>query len=133
MDVDSGVNAETVVSIQPNHSGLSVVIHPLALLNITDHFTRIQVQATSQKEHSKVIDILLGTQAGRKISICNSFEVKVQLSQGNADCEYPEIIVDETYLSSKQEHSKDYNIRYFLLGLSRSFCDFTLQKSLTCV
>ncbi|KAI0240098.1 hypothetical protein L0F63_000971, partial [Massospora cicadina] len=108
--------------------------HPLALLNITDHFTRVRVQAASQTELLRVIGVLLGTQAGRKVSICNSFEVKVTLlpregtSQGR-----PGLAVDEAYLASKQEHIKQVfptldAIGWYALGAEPTAVELELQE-----
>jgi len=104
MNTKDEINSEKLISSQPNHSGLSAVIHPLALLNITDHFTRIKVQSTSQWDQYKVIGILLGSQSGRKITISNSFELKININCPNETTQNLSVIIDEPYLESKQDH-----------------------------
>ncbi|CAG8655668.1 3859_t:CDS:2, partial [Paraglomus occultum] len=83
-----------VVSNAPNSSGLTVALHPLALLNISDHYTRIKMQ--QQVSHPRVIGALLGTQSGREVEITNSYELVHVESDGK-------IIVSEDYFTNKQE------------------------------
>lgn len=70
-------------------SGLSFLLHPLILLNVSDHHTRTVAMTGSRDQ--RVRGILLGSQAGRTIEIVNSFEMKVE-AQG---------IVDHAFLQLK--------------------------------
>ena len=83
-------------------SSVSVSLHPLVVMNISDHFTRLRVQEEDSgrpppgyvlnKAHrpctdclflSSVYGALLGVQEGRSIEICNSFELLVTTISGN--------------------------------------------------
>lgn len=64
-------------------SGLSFLLHPLVLLNISDHHTRTVAMTGSRAQ--RVRGILLGAQSGRTIEIVNSFEMKVDEGQGGVD------------------------------------------------
>lgn len=53
-------------------SGLLINLHPLPILNISEHHTRARLSSGSSQ---KVLGALLGTQTGREVSITNSFEL----------------------------------------------------------
>ncbi|GAA5891865.1 hypothetical protein JCM5296_003254 [Sporobolomyces johnsonii] len=55
--------------------GLKVSLHPLPILNISDHYTRLSLQYNNP--NVRVVGGLLGTQLGRDIDIVNSFELVV--------------------------------------------------------
>ena len=61
-------------------SGLNFLLHPLVLLNISDHHTRTvcNTVAMTGSRAQRVRGILLGAQSGRTIEIVNSFEMKVE-------------------------------------------------------
>jgi len=50
---------------------LDVMLHPLVIINISDHYTRAKVQSGPGQ---RVYGALLGSQAGRRVDIENSFE-----------------------------------------------------------
>lgn len=54
---------------------VSIQLHPLAVLNISDHLTRAKYLTGKDKDY-RVIGALLGTQSGRNIDIVNTVEVK---------------------------------------------------------
>lgn len=105
MEVDENVPS-TVLTDTP--SSVSVSLHPLVVMNISDHFTRIRVQEgdvgtppkgeiLNEAHHlyaaflcSLVYGALLGVQEGRSIEICNSFELLVNNVDGKVthDAEY---------------------------------------------
>ncbi|KAI8897742.1 maintenance of mitochondrial structure and function-domain-containing protein [Globomyces pollinis-pini] len=74
-------------------STLNLKLHPLVILNISDHFVRFQSQ---QKNASLVIGSLMGIQNGRDIEIMNSFELP--LTQTND--------INIAYFIEKQEQYK---------------------------
>jgi COP9 signalosome complex subunit 6 len=50
-------------------------LHPLVLMNVSDHYTRYKAQCAAGEEPPRVLGCLLGMQAGnREVEICNSFE-----------------------------------------------------------
>ncbi|EMD41632.1 hypothetical protein CERSUDRAFT_146745 [Gelatoporia subvermispora B] len=57
-------------------SGLSLSLHPLPILNISEHLTRLKLQTKSNSPF--VLGALLGTQNGRQVEIVNSFELAVE-------------------------------------------------------
>ncbi len=91
-----------VVSGDKDASGLSVLVHPLVLFNISEHFTRIRANAgktsaglgsvsTRTLDRSRhltpVYGALVGVNDGRHVEIFNSFELVVG-EAGNLDPEY---------------------------------------------
>ncbi|ORX38898.1 hypothetical protein BD324DRAFT_617828 [Kockovaella imperatae] len=73
--VDSLISSES-------GSGLNISLHPLPILNISDHYTRARL--TSPDHPEKLIGALLGTQSNRDVSISNSFELVYQMEHGAA-------------------------------------------------
>ncbi|KAL7421218.1 hypothetical protein Q5752_004103 [Cryptotrichosporon argae] len=66
---EAGSSNPFVVSSGPT-SGLDISLHPLAILNISEHHTRSRLT-----DGVIPIGALLGSQAGRDVSIANSFEL----------------------------------------------------------
>ena len=58
-------------------AALSVTLHPLVIINMSDHFTRNRCNSAEGGTSTRVYGILIGVQNGRQIEIANSFEVKV--------------------------------------------------------
>lgn len=108
MEVDEGAPSSVLTNTP---SSVSVSLHPLVVMNISDHFTRVRVQqeepTTTHKgvyskwstpwgtycppfPHAIVYGALLGVQEGRNIEICNSFELLVNCIDGRVahDAEY---------------------------------------------
>ena len=53
---------------------LQASLHPLVLMNISDHYSR--AKANNKNQDTLVIGVLLGTQEGRDIQLHNSYETK---------------------------------------------------------
>jgi COP9 signalosome complex subunit 6 len=81
------------MSASTNSSGLTFQLHPLALINVSDHHTRVKAQTGVV---SRVIGGLLGIQTGRNVEITNSFEL-VTTGSGH------DVAIDIAYLITKQE------------------------------
>ena len=81
--------------------------HPLPILNISEHFTRMRLEKNENEPFSEcvvasftvligvVIGALLGTQNGRQVEIVNTFELAM-------DDERP-TMVDHGFLLSRKE------------------------------
>lgn len=54
-----------------NSGALDVSLHPLVILNISDHFTRSKVRTNEER----VFGALMGQLSGRKVEIYDSFEL----------------------------------------------------------
>ncbi|WIA21756.1 hypothetical protein OEZ85_000918 [Tetradesmus obliquus] len=80
-------------------SGLEFKLHPLVLINVSDHHTRLKANSPEGAPPPLVLGCLLGSQDGRSVELANSFEMKWE--QGEAGCE-----VDAPFLVKKQEQYK---------------------------
>lgn len=85
-------------SAKVSNSGLVFQLHPLALINISDHFVRIRANGLAQGS-GRVYGCLLGQQNGREVSISNSFELKIIDGMEGPD-------IDEAFLIKKQDQYK---------------------------
>lgn len=71
-------------------------LHPLVIMNISDHWTRIRAQKGFK---SQVYGALIGKQKGRNIEVMNSFELKFDLVGDEVH-----ILMD--YYNTKEEQCK---------------------------
>lgn len=75
---------------------VSISLHPLVLMNIAEHFTRIRAQEGAKA----VYGALIGKQDGRKIEVYNSFELRYETIDG-------EVIINRDYYNTKEEQCKN--------------------------
>lgn len=68
-----------LVSDRPSDSNLTVSLHPLVLLTISDHITRHQVRGFT----GNIVGALIGQQKGREITLEHAFECNVQIDEQN--------------------------------------------------
>ena len=76
-------------SSAPAHDSGSVTLHPLVIINVSDHFTRARCNGGPAGEAAaaappRVVGALLGVQVGRRIEIANSFELKCTIGDDGA-------------------------------------------------
>lgn len=84
---------------QQSASGLDFKLHPLVLVNVSDHFTRTKANQGSNAPVT-VMGCLLGSQNGRTIDVSNSFEMNYSVPASGG------IQVDHAFLLQKQEQYK---------------------------
>jgi len=87
---------------------LSISLHPLVIINISDHATRARMQ-TDGKSQPRVIGALFGVQSGRNVEIFNSFEIVYTEVEGS-------IVLDTEYVKTKQEQFSLVFKNYDILG-----------------
>ncbi|XP_032940150.1 COP9 signalosome complex subunit 6-like [Catharus ustulatus] len=75
---------------------VSVALHPLVILNISDHWIRLRSQ---EGRNGQVIGALIGRQEGRNIEVMNSFELLAHGSGGH-------VLIDKEYYYTKEEQFK---------------------------
>ncbi|KAF9612179.1 hypothetical protein IFM89_038367 [Coptis chinensis] len=79
-------------------SGLTFKLHPLVILNISDHYTRVKSQSqfglvggtngasgSAQPPAPRVFGCIIGIQKGRTVEIFNSFELLYDESTNSLD------------------------------------------------
>jgi len=69
-------------------AGLEIFVHPLVVINISDHFTRERCV----NKNPRVFGVLLGQQEGRRVEISNSFEMLMVDGQ-----------IDKEFMSTRQD------------------------------
>lgn len=67
---------------QSTVSDLDISLHPLPILNVSDHLTRTQLQ--SDRSDIEIYGALIGTQLGKKLEVVNCFEILID-SDGKVD------------------------------------------------
>ncbi|KAE8733502.1 COP9 signalosome complex subunit 6b [Hibiscus syriacus] len=103
-------------------SGLTFKLHPLVIVNISDHYTRVKsqmnpplVSSTSatvngvepQQQAPRIYGCVVGVQRGRTVEIFNSFELLYDPSTHS---------LDRPFLEKKQELYKKVFPHFYILG-----------------
>jgi COP9 signalosome complex subunit 6 len=89
-----------MVKIIKSNSNFAVTLHPLVVLNISDHHTRETVNGYENKEQ-RVFGCLFGTQEGRLIDIKTSFDIPHIV-------EDKKITIDMDYIKTKVNQCKNF-------------------------
>ncbi|XP_003383703.1 PREDICTED: COP9 signalosome complex subunit 6-like [Amphimedon queenslandica] len=96
-DIPMEEGTEQIVTGGGSSGSVSISIHPLVVMNVSDHFTRVKVQNDT---NIRVFGALLGRQKGRSVEICNSYELVVDTTKEN------KLVLDREYFLSKEEQFK---------------------------
>ncbi|XP_034943426.1 COP9 signalosome complex subunit 6 [Chelonus insularis] len=105
MDIDeNNVNASQqttnntcrVMASSGTVGSVSVSLHPLVIMNVSEHWTRLVAQEGSEQ---LVYGALIGKQKGRHIEIMNSFELVFSIIGGD-------VVIDRDYYNTKEEQFK---------------------------
>jgi len=97
----------SIVERDANTAALDLLLHPLVIMNISDHFIRTKMASGSS--NPRIIGALIGEQTGRKLEIFNSFELVYTVNEGAV-----QIATD--YLTAKAEQLKQVFPTYDFLG-----------------
>ncbi|KAI8818521.1 maintenance of mitochondrial structure and function-domain-containing protein [Fimicolochytrium jonesii] len=108
---DPAAQPSKIVSETPSASGLLITLHPLVILNASDHWTRVKMQSEGNA-NPQVIGALMGIQTGREIEIMDSFEIPITQIADDS----PGPVLDAAFLIDKLEKFKQVFPRYDLLG-----------------
>lgn len=73
---------------------LNILLHPLVILNISDHYMRIKA-AGAEGPNPRVIGLMTGLVNGRTVEIHNSFEVKYSMEGDVA-------VLDDAFVKERQ-------------------------------
>jgi COP9 signalosome complex subunit 6 len=105
-------------------SGLTFKLHPLVIVNISDHYTRVKTQLNPPasicasghgsnngeamfQQNPRVYGCVIGVQRGRTVEIFNSFELLYDPSTQT---------LDRSFLEKKQELYKKVFPDFYILG-----------------
>ena len=78
----------------------SVVVHPLVLLSVTDHASRMAIRA-----RKRVVGVLLGQDMGKTINVANSFAVPFEEDENDPKT----LFLDHDYIYGMLEMFKKVN------------------------
>ncbi|KAI8643425.1 COP9 signalosome complex subunit 6 [Parasitella parasitica] len=125
--IDETTQTAPIVSTAQSSSGLSIAVHPLVLLNISDHYTRTKLQNPTAIENGRMYGALLASQSGRDVDIINSFELPLSFEHDS------NTVVDKSFLLYKLEQLKQVfpNLDFmgwYTLGTAPSEADLKLHE-----
>ncbi|KAI9731116.1 MAG: hypothetical protein M1818_007974 [Claussenomyces sp. TS43310] len=83
----AGDQPSALIIRQKSDSDLTVALHPLVLLTVSDYITR----HTLRQQRTPIVGALLGQQNGRETTIEHAFECKADGAGGSLDLEWFEI------------------------------------------
>ncbi|XP_025199089.1 COP9 signalosome complex subunit 6 [Melanaphis sacchari] len=95
MEVDEPQNNVLATNVT---GSVSISLHPLVILNISEHWTRLTAQVGNSVPS---IGALIGKQKDRTLEIMNSFELSYSVLEDNDT-----MIIDRDYYNSKEEQFK---------------------------
>lgn len=102
MEVDVVQDQDNVLATNVTGS-VSISLHPLVILNISEHWTRLTAQVGSVP----TLGALIGKQKDRTLEIMNSFELSYTVLDDLS------LVIDRDYYNSKEEQFKQV-IKYFI-------------------
>ncbi|XP_013393595.1 COP9 signalosome complex subunit 6 isoform X1 [Lingula anatina] len=94
MEVDAAPS--NVMASSSLSGSVSVQLHPLVIMNISEHWTRVRAQ---EGKPVKILGALIGKQHSRNIEVMNSFELMFDIVEGDT-------IIDREYYTTKEEQFK---------------------------
>ncbi|UYV62007.1 COPS6 [Cordylochernes scorpioides] len=95
MEVDEPM-PKSVMAASGTTGSVSVSLHPLVIMNISEHWTRVKAQEGSPQQ---VVGALIGKQKGRNLEIMNSFELNFDVIEGDT-------IINKDYYNTKEQQFK---------------------------
>ncbi|PVD19165.1 hypothetical protein C0Q70_21730 [Pomacea canaliculata] len=95
-----------VMAVQGTTGSVSVSVHPLVIMNISEHWTRARAQ---EGKPVQVLGALIGQQKGRQIEVMNSIELAFDIVEGD-------IIINMEYYHTKEEQFKQVFSEMDFLG-----------------
>ncbi|CAG7821443.1 unnamed protein product [Allacma fusca] len=126
MEVDVPMENKASVMAAPGTVGsVTVSLHPLVIMNVSEHWTRNRAQ---EGKASQVVGAIIGQHKGRHLEIMNSFELAFQIIDNL-------IVIDRDYYRIKEEQFKqvfsemDF-LGWYTTGDTPSAADIHVQKQI---
>lgn len=124
----------SVVATAATTASVTVSLHPLVIMNISEHWTRIRAQKGFKQQGKNifiifryslyiwfflVIGALIGKQTGRHIEVMNSFELRFEIVDQT-------IIINQDYYNTKEQQCKfclvsTVTMQYYILHHSQFY------------
>jgi COP9 signalosome complex subunit 6 len=92
--------ATTTSPTNTGKSSVTLSLHPLVIMNIAEHHTRVKVQTSRT---TPVYGALLGKIKGRHVELCNTFEFKLGNTSTTTTTTNPNVTIDMDFLTKKLE------------------------------
>lgn len=105
MEVDN--DSASAMAPAGTPGSVTIALHPLVIMNISEHWTRIRAQNDGKPQ--QVIGALIGKLSGRDMEVMNSFELVFHVNNG-------EINIDKEYLAKKDGQFKQVFSELDVLG-----------------
>ncbi|XP_037822899.1 COP9 signalosome complex subunit 6 [Lucilia sericata] len=125
VSVGTGIIGANVMADASTVPSVTISLHPLVIMNISEHWTRIRAQAG---ETCQVYGALIGKQKGRNIEVMNSFELKT-------DIVGDDVFINRDYYMTKEHQYKqvfselDF-IGWYTTGESPTEKDLAIHKQI---
>ncbi|KAJ8687152.1 hypothetical protein QAD02_022946 [Eretmocerus hayati] len=103
---EAAASGARVMASSGTVGSVSISLHPLVIMNVSEHWTRLRAQEGSDQ---LVYGALIGKQKGRNIEIMNSFELLFT-------CIGEDVIIDRDYYNTKEEQFKQVFSEMDFLG-----------------
>ncbi|CAG8516067.1 11122_t:CDS:2 [Paraglomus brasilianum] len=84
-----------------------VIVHPLVLLSVVDHYNRV-----AEKTTNRVVGVLLGQNNGKTVNVANSFAVPFEEDENDPSVWF----LDHDYVESMNDMFKKVNAREKMIG-----------------
>ncbi|KAI9667015.1 MAG: hypothetical protein M1829_005622 [Trizodia sp. TS-e1964] len=101
--MDPSKSNSLIASSKSTDSGLQALLHPLALLTVSDYITR----HTLRNQEGPIVGALIGQQNSRKISVDHAFECKLDISDSG-------VIINQTWFEERVQQYRDVHKEPFL-------------------
>ena len=122
------VSSNGIMAALGTAGSVSVSLHPLVIMNISEHWTRTKAQTGAPQ---KIFGALIGKQKGRNIEVMNSFELDHTTVEDK-------VIIDRDYYDIKEEQFKqvfsemDF-LGWYSTGESPTEDDIDVHKQICCI
>ncbi|CAF0781962.1 unnamed protein product [Brachionus calyciflorus] len=120
--------ASSVMAPPTTAPSISIALHPLVIINISEHWTRVRAQTGKS---SKVYGALLGRQKGRTIELCTSFEMKMDPNPNDDSLEDIDLEFLNTNISQFKQVFSDFDfLGWYTTGGELTERDIVLHKQI---
>lgn len=125
-DMQPTCSPKSVMAPSTAASSVIVSLHPLVIMNISEHWTRVRAQLGKP---TQVYGALLGRQKGRHIELCTSFEMKMNDVPDDANIQDIDLEFLNTNLIQFKQVFSDFDfLGWYTTGNAPTERDIILHK-----
>ncbi|CAN0390408.1 unnamed protein product [Ectocarpus sp. 12 AP-2014] len=138
MEVDAGVEEKkgeeqkvpATAASAPGKKGNNIMLHPLTVITISDHHTRVSTGGGAQEAGGRVIGLLFGSQNGRDVSIYDAMEVACSAVGANG-LELNEALVEKQKDLYTAVYPMYEILGWYTVGTEVTELDLGIQRQMT--